>query len=221
MLVTTMSMHRRFANCIQPPRCQEDLQWHDAPRRFQQAITVEVFVQPSTHPGQVRGVDQIDFIQQQQIGERNLTQLEFHLLGGFEHLSGIDDTGDAVQTNTLAQGGVGEGDRDACRVGNTAGFEDHIFGLLRAHQYLLDRLQQVVAHRTAHATIGQADHVTVNADDQFSIDVQRAEVVDQHGNTQAMVFAQQTIKQSGLAGPQKTGQHGQRSGLGGGENVEI
>ena len=60
-----------------------------------------------------------------------------------------------------------------------------------------------------HLAVGQADHVAGDADHQLGVDVDRAEVVDQHGHPQTMIAAQEAVEQRRFARAQKAGQDGQ------------
>ena len=56
-------------------------------------------------------------------------------------------------------------------------------------------------------------HVALDADDELGIDVDRAEVVHQHGDPEAVIAGQDAVQQRRLAGAEEAGQDGQRDGL--------
>ena len=64
--------------------------------------------------------------------------------------------------------------------------------------------------RAANATVGQTDDIAFHANDEFGIDVDRAEVVDQHRHAQAVVAVENAIEKRGLSGAEKAGDDRQR-----------
>src|SRR5208282_5940502 len=84
---------------------------------------------------------------------------------------------------------------------------------LRACEHGADRFDEVVANLAADAAIGEADHITVHADDEFGVDIDRAEVVDEDSDTQAVITGQYAIQQGRLSRSEKAGQDRQRNGF--------
>ena len=79
-------------------------------------------------------------------------------------------------------------------------------GLIALWEKLLqDRLDEVLAQRTAGAAVGQADDVVLDADDQIGVDVHGPEVIHQHRNVARMIPLQDVIDKGGLAGAQEPG----------------
>ena len=72
---------------------------------------------------------------------------------------------------------------------------------------------EVVADLAADAAVGEADHVAVHPDDKFGVDIDRAEVVDEDPDAQAVIPGQDAIEQRRLSRPEKAGQDRDRNGL--------
>jgi sugar phosphate isomerase/epimerase len=49
-------------------------------------------------------------------------------------------------------------------------------------------------------TIGQANHVALDTDHQFRVDVNPAEVIDQNGNLQAVIAIEDSVQQRRFCG---------------------
>src|SRR5271165_2279327 len=96
----------------------------------------------------------------------------------------VQHAGDAVQPDPVPQVGVVEGHEDPCGIGDAAGFEQDVFDGLGACEQSDDRLDEVVANLAADASVGQTDHVAFNPDHEFSVDIDRAKVVDQDPHAQ-------------------------------------
>ena len=71
-----------------------------------------------------------------------------------------------------------------------------------------DDADQVAAHRAADAAIVHLVDLFVGFDDQFVVDADLAELVDDHGVALAVVLRQDTVEQGGLAGAEIAGEHG-------------
>ena len=97
-------------------------------------------------------------------------------------------------------------------IGHAAGLEQDVFGPLGTSHDLRHRSDQIVADVAADAAIGEIDDVPVvfDSDDEFGVDVDRAEVVHQHGNPKTVIARQNAIQQRRLAGAEESGEDGQR-----------
>ncbi len=102
-------------------------------------------------------------------------------------LVGIDHAGDAVEPDPVAQIGIVERCENPGGIGDAAGFEQNVLDGFRAREQGEDRFDEVVAYLAADASVGQADHVTVHADDKFGVDIDRAKVVDEDADAQAVI----------------------------------
>ena len=96
------------------------------------------------------------------------------------------------------------------RVGHAAGLDDHVFRRVVALNQAKHGVEQVIADGAADATIAQVDCLALHADDQLGVDVDRAEVIDQHRDLEAVPAIEDAVEQGGLAGAQKAGDDGDR-----------
>ena len=80
---------------------------------------------------------------------------------------------------------------------------------------LCHRRDQIVADDTADAAIRKIDDVSVvlNSDDEFGVDVDRAEVVHQYGNPKAVVTCENAIQKGCLPCSEESRQDCQRHRL--------
>ena len=123
-----------------------------------------------------------------------------------EHLVRVHHAGDAVQSNPVAQIGVVEGHENASGIGDATGFKEDIFDCLRSREQRDDRVDEVVSNLAADAAVGEADHVALHPDDEFGVDIDRAEVVDEDAYAEAVVPREDAIEQRRLSCPEKARQ---------------
>ena len=107
---------------------------------------------------------------------------------------------------------VHERQRNAGGVGDSAGLEQDVFGLLGTSHEFGHCSGQIVADVAADAAVGEIDDVAIvfNSDDELGIDVDGTEVVHQHRDAQAVIAGQDAVQQRRLASAKKAGQNGQR-----------
>ena len=156
----------------------------------------------------------VHLVQDQHVRKPDLTELEFYqwrILGVREDLVRVYHADDAVQPDPVPLIGIIEGHEDPGGIGDAAGFEQHVFDPLRACEQGGDRLDEVVANLAADAAVGQTDHVTVHADDEIGVDIDRAKVVDKDSHTQTVISGQDAIQQGRLSRSEKAGQDRQRN----------
>ena len=80
----------------------------------------------------------------------------------------------------------------------------------RALQHAEDGIDEVVVDRAADAAIGQLDHAVVGGDDQFAVDTDRPDLVDDDGDLEPLPVRQDMIQQRGLAAAEKADDDGDR-----------
>ncbi len=80
-------------------------------------------------------------------------------------------------------------------------------------QQVLQRVDEVAAHRAAQAAALQQHHVVVDMLDQQMVEADLAELVDDDGGLGERRVLEQPVEQRGLAGAEEAGEHGQRDGL--------
>ena len=89
--------------------------------------------------------------------------------------------------------------RDAGGVSHPARFDDDAFGSWIELDEIVERRGEAVDQRAADASVRQSDGGTVAPVEQLGVDVERTEVVDEHGD--ALVGdGEQMVEQGGLAG---------------------
>ena len=168
---------------------------------------------PAVHALQGPGFGQIGLVDDDQVGPGHLAlqrvgQQRIGRLPG--QGSGIDDHDDAVQR----QCGIGQAQLgDAPGIGDAAGLDHHGVEALALLQHADQGHGEVIADLAAHAAIGQRNGVATVGLDQACIDVERTEVVDQHGQPLAIRMAQPVVEQRGLAGAQETADDRERQPL--------
>jgi hypothetical protein len=64
--------------------------------------------------------------------------------------------------------------------------------------------QQIAAYAAANAAVAHFDHFLVRRDQQMVIDTDFAKLVDNDGDTPAMVGGQDAIEERGFAGAEKS-----------------
>ena len=69
---------------------------------------------------------------------------------------------------------------DAGGIGDTTRLEDDVLDRFVAVEQLGDGVDEIVTDLAAHAAVGEADHAVLDVDDEFGVDVDRSEVVDEH-----------------------------------------
>ena len=111
-----------------------------------------------------------------------------------------------------ARDGVGDGDR----LTNTGGLDDDVVELARIGN-ALQLVGQVVRKRAADATVGERDEVVglgkATVGDKAGVDVDLADIVDDHGGADAAVVGEDMVEQRGLAGTEVSGKHDDLHGL--------
>ena len=94
------------------------------------------------------------------------------------------------------------------RIGNAAQLDEQVLGSLGPPQQPEAGPDQVVADGAADAAVGEVDRVALNPDDEFGVDIDRTEVVDENRDAHAVVAAQDVIEQCRFAGSEKPGNQG-------------
>ena len=179
---------------------------------------MEPVVEPGLDSVDLLAGDEIDLVEDEHVGEGNLAELQLHHLRRSEYLFGIDDTRDAVQPDAVSHALVHEGERDARRLGHSAGLEQDVLGLVVPAQHLHHRSDQIIADVAADTAVGEADDVpfALHPDDEVGVDVDRAEVVHQDGDTKAVIAGEDAVQQRRLACTEEPCQHREWNSLGDG-----
>jgi len=102
-------------------------------------------------------------------------------------------------------------------IGEAGGLDHHAAkrhpSVVAVAQQLFERRDQIAAHRAAQAAARQHDHAVADILHQQVIETDLAELVDEHGGVGERGIFKQLVEQRGLAGAEKTGEHGERDRL--------
>ena len=132
------------------------------------------------------------------------------------HAGAIDHSHDVVECKlglaahlglvAEARDGVGDGDGLA----NARGLDDDVIEVARIGD-ALQLVGQVVRKRAANAAVGERDEVVglgkAAVGDKAGVDVDLADIVDDHGGADAAVVSEDVVEQRGLAGTEVSGKH--------------
>ena len=96
------------------------------------------------------------------------------------------------------------------RLANTRGLDDDVVELARIGD-ALQLVGQIVRKRAADAAVGERDKVVglgkAAVGDKAGVDVDLADIVDDHGGADAAVVGEDVVEQRGLAGTEVSGKH--------------
>jgi len=105
---------------------------------------------------------------------------------------GVDQDDDGIEAASRPAFAI---PRDCRWVGNATGLDDDLVGSRLECKHLIQTLAQRIGNGTADTAVGQADRLAVVTLDQLDVDIDRAEVVDQHRQPAAMISGEQGINQ--------------------------
>ena len=185
---------------------------HDVARRLQHGVTIERG-EPCAQSLGRRG--EIGLAQQQRVGQRHLAARFRMAVERRLAVQRIDHGDDAIDGMVLDDVAVGhQRVQDRRRIGEARGFDQHAVigdraGLAAALK-VEQRGDEIAAHRTAQAAGGQRQQRLVAAGDQFVIQADLAELVDDDRGAGERGIAQDAGDQRGLATAEKAGDDGDR-----------
>ena len=122
---------------------------------------------------------------------------------------GVDQRHNTVQTQIPVNLCV---KRDARRVGHAACLNDDMVGARGSVEGVGQRQTQIITDRAAHAAIRQRYLAAMLGCDQFAVDIERAEIINQSRDAPPARMVQQMVEQAGFAGAQKAGDDGEWGG---------
>jgi len=99
--------------------------------------------------------------------------------------------------------------------GDTASLDDNVVGQRVALQKFDHFSQQIVADCAADAAVGEADGLALHGHNQLGVDVDRAKVIDEDGDSPAVGMVQDMVDQRGLTRAEKPADDGNRHQRGG------
>ena len=165
--------------------------------------------EPGERAGVRRGVDQIDLVEQEEVGgldlppdgvaQARVVEQTHHALHVGQHDHGVE--------RQLRLDERDLGDRPG--IADAAGFYEHVVEGLRRVEDADHGRQEVVGHAAADATVGEAQRLAVMRQDQVGIDVDRPEIVDEDGDAFPR-RREQAVDERGLARPEEATDHRQR-----------
>ena len=208
----------RSSTCrIEAPNCQQNLKWDIAPRCLDDSYAMDLAIDPFFGHLDVLRTDEIDLVEHNQIRKADLAQLEQVdplVVPIGEDPLGIDDAGDAVETQQPFV------PRDPETSSRCLPDRPHRWlpgsrsrWCIGAFEEFFERPDQVVTDLAAHATVGEIDRVLFDAFHELGVDIDRAEVVDQHTDPQSVLSVENAVQKGRLAGAQEPGQEGDRDGI--------
>jgi hypothetical protein len=93
-----------------------------------------------------------------------------------------------------------------------ARFDDDVVNPLFPSEEILKGGYEIIPDFAAYATICETDCVLFNAFDQGGVNVDVAEIVDEHANAQAMIALEDPVKKGCLSGAQEPRKQGDGNG---------
>jgi len=152
---------------------------------------------------QFRWRNEIDFVQQDDIGESDLS-------GGFSAVSQllvqmfrIYDRHNRVEPQPLGQFGGTKGVGDRARVGQAGCFDQDIIEAFLFPQQRAETFDQVAADPATKTAIIQFEDFFIDTNDQLVVDANRAELVDDDRALVTVLLRDQVVEERGLARAQK------------------
>ncbi len=162
---------------------------------------------------EVGGGDEIGFVEDEDVGKRDLL-LGF---GGVaqvqEDVFGVDDGDDAVDAEVGAHFVVGEkGLGDGAGIGEAGGLdEDAVEAVFAFHQATEDA-DEVAAHAATDAAVVHFEEFFVALDDELVVHADFAKFILDYGEFFAVLLSEDAIKEGGFAGAEEAGENGDRDG---------
>ena len=153
--------------------------------------------------------DEIGLVEDDDVGEGDLVlRLRRVAQAGGEPF-GVGDRHDRVEPRRVAHVLVDEeGLRHRRGVGEARRLDDDRVELALALHQPLDDADEVAAHGAADAAVVHFEHFLVGPDDEFVVDADLAEFIDDDGVFAPVRLAQDAVEQGGLAGAEIAGEHG-------------
>jgi len=137
--------------------------------------------------------NQINFIEHNNVCRTDLIDNQRFVRWLLIDVLSVNDSNNAVEAEQRTQFRKQKGIGNRPRIAHATGFDHHIFGWLRTFEELKGRPQQIIADRTADTTIGQRNGITLHINDKLRIDIDRAEIIDQHRSSPTKIGTQNPI----------------------------
>ena len=180
------------------------------------------------HPVQARlksvelgGAGEVGLVEQNDIGERHLLLRFLAIIEVLRGIFGVDDRHNAIQPVGLADLGVSEESLgDGPRIGEAGGLDEHAVEAVLTLEQPGQDPEQVAAHGAAEAPVVHGENLFIGLDDQLVVHADLPKFVFDHGNLAAVLLGEHAVEQRGLAGPKKTGEHGDGNAIVSGHQSE-
>ncbi len=204
--IEQIGSHGQLSVQVEDVKIQEFLQVHARILRAKDAgmrIKAQDLVLES---GQSFFADEINFVDQDKIGQSDLFpgNLGFFELG--RKLLSIDNGDDRIQPRVLLElRNVQERLRNRARIGHAGRFDEDIVELI-AFQQLLDAFDQIFPNGAANAAVAQFDHIFGLRFNQFPVDSGFADFVDDHSEPVIGLLFQDIIKECGFPRTEEPGE---------------
>ena len=170
---------------------------------------------------QFRRRNEIGLVEDDHVGEGDLVLRLGRVAKARGQPFGVGDGDDGIEPRVLLHILINEeGLRDGRGVGEARRLEnDCIEAPFALHQSFHDA-DEIATHRAADTAVVHLENFLVGADDEFIVDADLAEFVDDHGVALAVRLAEDAVEQSGLSGAEIAGEdgHGNFFGRSGGRS---
>src|SRR5690606_31056282 len=98
--------------------------------------------------------------------------------------------------------------RNGRRIGKAGRLDNDSVKFPLALQKAFDDADEIAAHRAAYAAIVHLEHFLIRADDEFVVDADLAEFIDDDGVALAVLLGENAVEKGGLAGAEIAGEDG-------------
>ena len=181
-------------------------EWNPALAGSNDAGVGDLSSQPRADSGQFRFGDEVNLVQNDQIGGSKLAQhrgADIVVLGSGADRLGVRNDDQAIEPIRRQAGEMA----DLHRIGDTGRLDNDLFGRRRPAAERCQGLGKPGADAAADAAVGERQGFTGAGFDQAGVDIDAAEIVDDHAKAAAAGMAQDVVQQRGLAGAEIAAEH--------------
>jgi len=158
--------------------------------------------------GELGVIDEVDFIDENEVGHDDLFAGDFLILHLDENLLGIDDGDDGVEADEFLEGGdIGEGLGDGAGVGDAGGLDEKVVEAA-ALEESLDAFDEVFADGAADAAVVQFEEFVALIFDELPVDPDFADFVDDDGKFIVVLLFENVIEEGGFTSAEEAGEDG-------------
>jgi hypothetical protein len=165
--------------------------------------------------------DEVGFVEQEEIGHRDLLARGFGFLHLLLDLLGIDHGDDRVDAHELLKlRDVQEGLRDRAGIGDAGGLDEQVIEAARLMS-CLHAFDEILAHGAAEAAVAELEHFVVGLFDERAVDADLADFIDDDGEFVAVLLLEDVVEQRGFPGAEEAGEDGDGDGFHGSWQVRA